>query len=61
MQEELEQARRALQEKENELKAFQQKYAQAEAEATALRKEKADSFKIHPEAMSEADTRRGVH
>ncbi|WP_317303576.1 DEAD/DEAH box helicase family protein [Acidaminococcus timonensis] len=58
MQEELEQARRALQEKENELKAFQQKYAQAEAEATALRKEKADSFKIHPEAMSEADTRR---
>ena len=58
MQEELEQARRALQEKENELKAFQQKYAQAEAEATTLRKEKADSFQIHPEAMSEADTRR---
>lgn len=58
MQEELEQARRALQEKENELKVFQQKYAQAEAEATALRKEKADSFQIHPEAMSEADTRR---
>lgn len=58
MQEELEQARRALQEKENELKAFQQKYAQVEAEATALRKEKADSFQIHPEAMSEADTRK---
>lgn len=58
MQTELEQAHAALQKKEDELKAFQQKYAQVEAEATALRKEKADSFQIHSNAMSEAATRR---
>lgn len=58
MQTELEQAHAALQEKEDELKAFQKKYVQVEAEATALRKEKADSFQIHSDTMSEATTRR---
>lgn len=55
---ELAKAKAALEEKENELKAFQVKYATAEAEATALRKEKAQGFHLPPETMSEADTRK---
>ena len=55
---ELAKAKAALEKKENELKAFQAKYAAAEAEATALRKEKAQGFHLPPETMSEADTRK---